>query len=69
MIGLLADIGNVHFPDLLSTSGPGVGLAGPVGLSDSSGGDTVGLNSGVGLDFNAGSGCAVGLNMGVGLFA
>lgn len=69
MIGLLADVGNVHFPDLVSVSGPGIGLTGPVGLDDSNGGgDSAGLSGGVGLDFNAGSG-AVGLNGGIGLFA
>ena len=71
MVGLLADLGNVHFPDLLSVnvSGPGVGLSGPVGLGDSGGGGSVGLNGGVGFAFNAGSGEPVGLNGGVGLFA
>ena len=71
MVGLLADLGNVHFPDLLgvNVSGPGVGLSGPIGLSDSGSGSSVGLSGGVGFDFNAGSGEAVGLTGGIGLFA
>ena len=71
MVGLLADLGNVHFPDLLSVnvSGPGVGLSGPVGLGSSNSGDSVALRGGVGFEFNAGSGVAVGLNVGIGLFA
>jgi len=70
MIGLLADIGNVHFPDLLSVSGTGIGLTGPVGLSNSnSSGNSVGLSGGVGLEFNAGYGSGVGLQLGIGLFA
>jgi hypothetical protein len=71
MIGLLADMGSVHFPDLLSAkgSGPGPGLSGPVGLgSPNSGNDSVGLNGGIGLEFNPGSG-SVGLHGGIGLFA
>jgi len=67
MIGLLADAA-VQFPDLLTVLGPGVGLSGPIGLSDS-GGDSVGLSGGVGLDYYGGSGYSVGLNGGVGLFA
>jgi hypothetical protein len=68
MIGLLADVGSISFFDL-GGSGQGVGLSGPVGLSNSGGGDTVGLGGGIGLDYSAGSGGAVGLNGGVGLFA
>lgn len=71
MVGFLADIGNVHFPDLLSihVTGPGVGLTGPVGFGDTGSGGSVGLGGGVGFDFNAGSGESVGLNGGIGLFA
>jgi len=69
MIGLLADVGSVSFPDLLSIIGSNVGLSGPVGLGDSSGGDSVGLSGGIGMDYNAGTGYSVGLNGGVGLFA
>lgn len=71
MVGLLADLGNVHFPDLLivNVSGTGVGLSGPVGLGNSGSGSSVGLGGGVGFDFNPGSGEPVGLNGGVGLFA
>jgi hypothetical protein len=68
MIGLLADVGPGYFSDL-SGGGGGVGLVGPVGLSDSGGGDSVGLSGGVGLDFSASDGYSVGLNGGVGLFA
>jgi hypothetical protein len=67
MIGLMA-VGYVNFPDLLSIMSSSLGLNGPVGLSDSGGG-SVGLSGGVGLDFYAGSGYSVGLNGGVGLFA
>jgi len=69
MIGLLADMGGVSFPDLLSVGGSGVGLHGPVGLGSSDNGSSVGLADGVGLDFYAGSGDSVGLNVGIGLFA
>jgi hypothetical protein len=71
MVGLLADIGNVHFPDLLSVtvSGPSIGLSGPVGLGDPGSGSGVGLGGGIGFDFNAGSGESVGLTGGIGLFA
>ena len=70
MIGLLADMGNVHFSDLLSSGTGSIGLSGPVGLSDSnSGGDTVGLSGGIGLQYYAGSGISVGLSGGIGLFA
>ncbi len=71
MVGLLADLGSIHFPDLLSVkvSGSGPGLSGPVGLSSSSAaGDPVGLSGGVGLEFGPGGG-SVGLQGGVGLFA
>ncbi len=68
MVGLLADLGSVHFPDLLGTINSSIGLSGPVGLGHSSG-DSVGLSGGVGLDYNAGSGNPVGLNGGVGFFA
>jgi hypothetical protein len=65
MIGLL-DYGGVgFFSDVYS--GGGIGLSGPVGLSD--GGDSVGLSGGVGLSYDAGYGYSVGLNIGVGLFA
>jgi hypothetical protein len=69
MIGLLADVGSVHFPDLLSTMGGSIGLSGPVGFSNSGGGSSVGLSGGVGMDYSAGSGSSVGLNLGIGLFA
>jgi len=70
MIGLLADMGNVHFPDLLSSGSGGIGLSGPIGLSNSnSSGDSVGLSGGVGLQYYAGSGNPVGLSGGIGLFA
>ena len=71
MIGLLADLGPVHFPDLLSVkvSGSGPGLSGPVGLRSSKGsGDSVGLNGGIGLEFSPGS-VSAGLQGGIGLFA
>jgi len=67
MIGLLADPGPGYFSDLFG--GGGVGLTGPVGLGNSTGGDTVGFGGGVGLDFSPGSGTTVGLDLGVGLFA
>jgi hypothetical protein len=69
MIGLMADVGSVNFPDLLSIMSSSLGLSGPVGLSGSGNGDSVGLSGGVGLNFYAGSGNSVGLNGGVGLFA
>ena len=69
MVGLMADMGSVNFPDLLSIMSSSLGLSGPVGLSGSGNGDSVGLGAGVGLDFYAGSGFSVGLNDGVGLFA
>jgi len=69
MIGVLAYMGNVQFPDLLGTDNGSVGLSGPVGLSYSAGGDTVGLSGGVGLQYYAGSGSPVGLSGGIGLFA
>jgi len=64
MIGLLADVGNVHFPDLRSAGGGNVvALAGPVGLGDFNGsGNSVGLAGGVGLEFSGGSGGGVGLH-------
>jgi len=71
MIGLLADVGSIHFPDLLSVnqSGARPGLSGPVGMSSSKpGGDSVGLSGAVGLEFNPGSG-SVGLHERIGLFA
>ncbi len=69
MIGLLADVGSVHFPDLRGVLQPGPGLSGPVGLSSSDNqGSSVGLSGGLGLEFNPG-GTAVGLQGGIGLFA
>jgi hypothetical protein len=69
MIGLLADVGSIHFPDLLGVLRSGPGLSGPVGLNSSeSGGDSVGLGGGIGLEFNPGA-SPVGLQGGVGLFA
>ena len=70
MIGLLSDSGSGYFSGLWSAeSNSGPGLSGPIGLSSSGGGDSVGLSGGVGLDFNAGDGLSVGLNGGIGLFA
>ena len=69
MSGLLADGGSIGFLDQLGSSGPGAGLSGPVGLSNSGGGDSVGLGGGVGMEYYAGSGDSVGLSGGVGLFA
>ena len=66
MIGLLADVGSGYFSDL---SVGGVGLSGPIGLSDGDGGDGVGLSGGLGLSYDAGSGYPVGLDGGLGLFA
>jgi len=68
MIGLLADMGNIHFPDLLTVETGSIGLSGPVGLSSSEGGDSVGLSGGVGLQYDAGGGYPVGLTGGFGLF-
>lgn len=67
MVGLLTDVGSGYFLDL--SGGGGVGLSGPVRLSNNAGGDSVGLSGGVGLSYEAGSGEPVGLNGGVGLFA
>lgn len=67
MIGLLADNAPGYFSDLYR--GSGVGLSGPVGLSNSNGGESVGLSGGVGLGYSVSSGSSVGLNGGIGLFA
>ena len=66
MVGLMADFAYGYFSDVFG--GGGVGLSGPVGLSDG-GGDYVGLSGGVGLGYDAGGENSVGLNYGVGLFA
>jgi hypothetical protein len=66
MIGLLAGVGSGYFSDL---SGRSIGLSGPIGLSDTGGGDGIGLSGGVGLGYDPGSGYSVGLNGGIGLFA
>jgi len=67
MVGLLADVGSGYFSDLYSAGG--VGLSGPVGLSNDNGGNPVGLGGGVGLSDDTGSGDTVGLTGGVGFFA
>jgi hypothetical protein len=69
MIGLLAGMGSVQFPSLLTIMDSNVGLGGPIGLEYSTGGDSVGLGGGVGLEYDAGYGYLVGLNGGFGLFA
>jgi len=73
MFGILSSSGPVQFPDLLATMNGGVGLSGPVGLSDpADGGGSIGMSGPLGFgseDTADGAGYSVGLNLGVGLFA